>query len=145
MYTEGQLAGILLTTATPKLKVIRANTRSGWTLRHIIEIRAPVRMIDGIERSLGSLFNIEPKRKPEPKRHRDMLTISRQPDIIAICNIMPDGAPAKSNAWSRFKKGMKIVENREHLDITREEFGERLNDETNYSSRKAGNGPHVQG
>ena len=139
MYTKGQLAGILLTTATPKLKVTPAKTRSGWTVRHSIEICAPLRMTDGIERSLGSLFNIKPKRQQQRGYHRDMLIIGKQADIIAICNIMPVGAPAKSNAWHRFITGIKIVENREHLDMTREEFGERLN-ETNTSSRETGNG-----
>ena len=78
MYTKEQLAGILLVTAVPKLKTKKANTRVGWTVRHSVEIRAPLRMIDGIERSLGSLFNIEPKRIPEPARHRDMLIVSRR-------------------------------------------------------------------
>ena len=130
MYTKEQLSGILLVTAIPKLKTKKANTKVGWTVRHSIEIRAPLRMIDGIERSLGSLFNIEPKRIPEPARHRDMLIVSRQADVVSICNIMPDGAPAKSNSWSRMKRGMKIVEEGRHTTMKKKDFEVILIDET---------------
>jgi len=139
MYTEEQMAGILLTTATPRLKIVKADTRSGWTVRHDITIRAPKRMTDGIERGLGSLFNIEPKRIPEPKRHRDMLVISRQADIIAIANIIPL-SPAKSNAWGRFKRGINVVEEKDHIEMKREDFEAILNDETEDIYWKGRNG-----
>ena len=140
MYTKGQLAGILLVTAVPKIKIVKANTRSGWTVPHSIEIRAPVRMTDGIQRSLGSLFNIEPKRMSEPGRRRDMLIISKQADLISISGIMPDGAPAKSEVWSKFKRAMNVLDAKEHIEMKREDFEAILNDETKNIYRKSRNG-----
>ena len=63
MYTKGTISWYFASHGSTKIKIKKSQHKSsGWTVRYSIEIRAPLRMIDGIERSLGSLFNIEPKR-----------------------------------------------------------------------------------
>ena len=114
-YTEGQIQGILITSASPKFQIVNVSNDRGWEPRYNITIRVPKQMIASLVRALEHL-NINGQLIRERGRRLDTILIRRRMDILRICDIFPPNVPTKSKGWTKFIRLMEKVRNGEHMN-----------------------------
>ena len=130
-YTEGQIQGILLTSATPKFQMVSVSNQRGWEPRYTVNIRLPKQMLESAIQSLEHL-GVHGQLIRERGRRVDTIIIRRRLDVLRICDLFPPNVPAKGKGWDKFIRLMEMVRNGEHMNNdSRYEFEMIKNEENN--------------
>ena len=119
MYSKDMLIGILLSATTTDVHISRNETSIiGYTVKVRLKIRGSADYLLGIQRSLGQhQIKSYYRSKEHRTRPRPILTISGIKNSYKVCELVPPLPDAK-DSWSRFRKMVDLLSNKEHLTLS---------------------------